>query len=100
MCFCDNQYAMLPSQCLQADSIPFWGTIYLQLLFLNNNTPFMLFLAVHDVLEPILDHSSVIAAISTDHWHLKIFAPIVNDRNRGDEILFLVSCQTKNDCGR
>jgi hypothetical protein len=51
----------------------------------------MLLLAVHDILEPVLDHESVVAAITTDHRHTKIFASVVNLANRNHEILLFVS---------
>jgi hypothetical protein len=47
----------------------------------------MLLLAVHDILKPVLDHSRIVAAITTDHWYTKIFASVVNVGNRGYEIL-------------
>ena len=75
-----------PNVLKQIPSI-FGHIFYLQLFFLNNNAPFMLLLAVHDILKPVLDHSRIVAAITTDHWHTKIFASVVNVGNRGYEIL-------------
>jgi hypothetical protein len=50
----------------------------------------MLFLAIHDVRKPAFDHGSVLAGITTDHWHLKISASVVNLRDWSNEIL--VTC--------
>ena len=61
------------------------------LLFLNNNTPRVLLLAVHDIGHPLLDLGRVLADISLSHWDVNIDIAVADLGNGADEELGAVS---------
>lgn len=63
----------------------------LSLLLLDDNSPWMLDLTVHNIIQPLLDQSSVVAAITLRHRDLNLAVLEVDCRNRGDEVLRHVS---------
>jgi len=51
----------------------------------------MIFLAVHDILQPALDNGRVIAGVPTRHGDIDVSTTEVDLRDGGDEVLGIVS---------
>lgn len=57
------------------------------LLFRNDNSPFVLFVSVHDIRKPALQLRRVLSAFPCSHGDGYIFLAVVDYRHRADEKL-------------
>ena len=49
--------------------------------------PVHTFFSVHDVHQPALDESRVLAAITSGHWNFQILVLVTDNRDRADKVL-------------
>lgn len=57
------------------------------LFFIDDNTPLMLNISIHNVLQPLLHHSGIISTRTTSHWNIQFLITEVDCGNGGDEVL-------------
>src|SRR6266498_4323911 len=54
------------------------------LFFINDNTPLMMDISIHNVVQPLLHHSGIISTRTISHWNIQFLITEVDCRNGGD----------------